>query len=86
MELLQDRQPNEAYLAAKPGEQYAVYFTYGGAVRLNLSQAKGAFTLKWISITEGTWWGKEQPLQGGRVVELTAPFKGGWVAAIVKKG
>jgi len=85
MELLQDRGPNEAYLAAKPGEHYAVYFTYGGAVRLDLSRAKGAFTLKWISITEGAWWGKEQTLPGGKVVDLAAPFKGGWVAALVKK-
>jgi hypothetical protein len=85
MELLQDRRPNEAYLAARPGESYAVYFTYGGAVRLDLAQAQGTFTLKWISITEGTWWGKEQTLEGGKAVELAAPFKGGWVAAIVKK-
>lgn len=85
MELLEDRRPNEAYLAAKPGEQYAVYFTYGGAVRLNRSDAKGTFTLRWISVTEGTWWGKEEPVEGGSVVKITAPFKGGWVAAIVKK-
>lgn len=82
MELLEDRRPNEAYLAAKPGEQYAIYFTYGGAVRLNLSDAKGPFALKWISVTEGTWWGKEETLEGGRVVEITAPFKGGWVAVV----
>ncbi|MCM8776463.1 MAG: hypothetical protein NC930_09000 [Candidatus Omnitrophica bacterium] len=85
MDFLEDRHPNEAYLAAKPGEQYVVYFTYGGSVRLNLADAKGTFARKWISVTEGNWWGKEEPIEGGSVVEIAAPFKGGWVAAIVKE-
>jgi len=85
MELLKDRNPNEAYLAAKPGEQYMLYFTYGGSVGLDLSDSKGTFTLKWISVTEGKWLGKEETIEGGNIVTITAPFKGGWVAAIVKK-
>ncbi|MBE0675474.1 MAG: hypothetical protein IH591_12505 [Bacteroidales bacterium] len=82
MELLKERQPNEAYLAAKPGEQYALYFTYGGSVGLDLSKTKGTFILRWISITEGTWV-KEEIIEGGSIVTITAPFKGGWVAAIL---
>jgi hypothetical protein len=48
MELLSDREPNEAYLAAAPGERYAVYFTNGGSVRLDLSNAPGHFNITWI--------------------------------------
>jgi hypothetical protein len=84
MELLKERSPNEAYLAAKPGEQYALYFTHGGTVDLDLSNAKGAFKIKWISCTEGLWF-KEGTIEGGKIVTITAPFKGGWVAAIVKQ-
>lgn len=84
MALLTDRQPNEAYLAAKPGELYALYFTYGGSVNLDLSAASGTFRLRWISGTEGEW-GKEAKLVGGSPVKITAPFKGGWVAAIVRE-
>jgi len=76
---------NEAYLAAKPGEQYVLYFTYGGAVSLDLSDTTGTFTLKWISVTEGMW-GKTKTIEGGSVVNVSAPHKGGWIAAIVKKG
>ena len=39
MELLSDRSPNEVYLAAKPRERYALYFTNGGSVSLDLTRA-----------------------------------------------
>jgi len=83
MELLRDRQPNEAYLAAKPGQQYALYFTFGGSVGLDLSNTSGTFTVRWISDTEGIW-GKEDKVEGGGIVTLTAPYKGGWIATITK--
>jgi hypothetical protein len=83
MELLVDRQPNEAYLAALPGEQYALYFTYGGSVGLDLTASPGSFAIRWISITEGVL-AREETIEGGEIVTLTAPFKGGWIAAITR--
>jgi hypothetical protein len=94
LELLSDREPNEAYLAAKPGERYAVYFTNGGSVRLDLSSAPGPFNITWISVAmgrtvESSQLGGYRPMdktiEGGRVVTLSAPYKGGWVAAIAKQ-
>ena len=85
MDLLRDREPNEAYLAAKHGEKYLLYFTYGGSLGLDLSDVPGNYTLRWIGLTEGLIWGKEENIKGGSVVKITAPFKGGWVAAITKK-
>jgi hypothetical protein len=94
MELLSDREPNEAYLAATPGERYAVYFTNGGSVRLDLSSAPGPFNITWISVAmgrtvESSQLGGYRPMdktvEGGRVVTLSAPYKGGWIAAIVKQ-
>jgi hypothetical protein len=82
MELLSDCLPNEAYLAAKPGEQYLLYFTYGGSVGLDLADIKGSFRIKWVSITEGRWLDKEEVIEGGTVAKVTAPHKGGWVAVI----
>jgi len=85
MELLSDRQTNEAYLAANIGETYVVYFTYGGSVNLDLSGTDGTFQLKWISITEGKWLNqKPQTIQSGGIVSLEAPFKGGWVALLIR--
>jgi len=94
MDLLSARESNEAYLAAKPGQAYALYFTDGGSVGLDLSDALGAFDVTWISVSMGistrTWETgryrlRKKTLQGGDVVTLSAPYKGGWVAALVKK-
>ena len=94
MDLLSDRSPNEAYLAARPGELYALYFTNGGSVTVDFSDAKGSFEVTWISVSNGivvqkSARGAYRPLtkeiQGGRLVTIGAPYKGGWVAAIVKK-
>lgn len=94
MELLSDRASNEAYLAAKPGQHYALYFTNGGSVGLDLSGAPGSFDVTWISvsmgiITQSSATGGYRPMkktiQGGGIVTMSAPYKGGWVVAIVKK-
>jgi len=94
MELLSERSPNEAYLAAKPGERYALYFTNGGSVSLDLTGAPGAFGITWISIAMGRTVESSQhggyrlmdkTIKGGSIVTLSAPYKGGWVAAIVKQ-
>ncbi|NQU24212.1 MAG: hypothetical protein HQ567_23265 [Candidatus Nealsonbacteria bacterium] len=83
-ELLTDREDDEAYLAARPGEAYALYFTDGGRVGLKLDDHAGPFQLRWISIATGEW-GKEKTIAGGATVTIVAPPKGGWVAAITKR-
>jgi hypothetical protein len=94
MGLLSDRASNEAYLAAKPGERYALYFTNGGSVGLDLSDAPGTFDVTWISVSMGVttdtsatggYRRMKKTMKGGGVVTISAPYKGGWVAAIVKK-
>lgn len=94
MDLLSERESNEAYLAAKPGKHYALYFTDGGSVGLDLSHAKDAFDVTWISVSMGiatrtsaTGGYRQTPktIQGGVVVTLSAPYQGGWVAALVRK-
>ena len=83
MELLSDRDTDEAYLAASPGEKYLLYFTDGGAVNLDLSGHPHKFDLRWIDISIGDW-GDQTSLAGGGRVEITAPGPAGWVAAIVR--
>ncbi|MBT3377405.1 MAG: hypothetical protein HN742_30710 [Lentisphaerae bacterium] len=94
MGLLSNRASNEAYLAAEPGRSYALYFTKGGSVGLDLSGATGSFNVTWISVSMGVttrtsraggYRLMDRTIQGGSVVTLSAPYKGGWVAAIVKK-
>ncbi len=82
-QLLTDRENNEAYLAAKPGQAYALYFTDGGSVRLNLKDAPGKLALHWIDIGTGEW-GKRGEIAGGDIVTIAPPGQGHWAAAIVK--
>ncbi|MFC2126315.1 hypothetical protein ACFLU5_16095 [Bacteroidota bacterium] len=81
--LLKNREVDEAYLSAKPGEKYALYFTDGGSVDLDLNGYKQSFKLKWLDLKTGDW-GEEMIIKGGEAVQISAPNKGGWLAAIVR--
>jgi hypothetical protein len=81
--LLRDREPNEAYLAANPGRAYALYFSDGGSVGLDLTGVSGHFEVHWINLGTGEW-GKRESLDGGGITKLSAPAKGHWAAAVLK--
>ena len=76
MDLLADVAENEAYLAAREGEQYLLYFTGGGAVRLDLRKHPVNFTLRWIRIEDSAW-GKTRRVKGGSFLSLQAPHTTG---------
>ena len=82
MDLLEGREEDEAYVAARPGEQYVLYFTDGGSVRLDLRGHRGPFHLSWVDVQTGDW-GADSYLTGGEAPIVVAPGKGPWVAAIV---
>ena len=82
-QLLGERTDNEAYLAADPGRAYALYFTDGGEVTLDMRDAAGAFSVRWIDISTGEW-GPEAKIEGGGSVKLAAPSAGHWAAAITR--
>jgi hypothetical protein len=79
--LLSDREQNEAYLAAAPGRAYLLYFPDGGSVGLDLNYVTGSFELRWVDIATGEWAGKDT-VRGGAVVNVKAPARGHWAAAI----
>jgi len=82
MDLLGDREENEAYLAATPGKAYLLYFTDGGTVKLDLKPAN--YRLHWINGTTGKAANiVEVPLAPSFTV--TAPSRGTWLAAILRK-
>jgi len=82
--LLSDRADNEAYLAAAPGRTYAMYFTDGGSVGLDLRKHPGRHMLRWIDIATGEWAGTSD-VAGGAVATIAAPKKGHWLAVIVRQ-
>jgi len=83
MDLIGDLTPDEAYLAADPGQRYILFFTDGGAVSLDLRQQTETLTLRWVNIQTGQW-GDSANVKGGKQVTLAAPGKGPWVAALVR--
>jgi len=81
--LLSDRAENEAYLAARPGRAYALYFTNGGSVGVDLRKHAGRFQLRWIDIATGQW-ARRATVDGGKIAKIAAPAKGHWLAAMVR--
>lgn len=80
-QLLSKRDDNEAYAASNKGTAYAVYFPAGGEVVLDLSDAKGPMTSRWINIETGEF-ETEGKLTGGKKTKLTAPDNKNWALAI----
>lgn len=83
--LLQDRDPDEAYATAKPGVACAVYFPAGGRVGLDLHAWAGRCTVQWISIARGVL-GPSQEVAGGGTVSLETPSAEPWAAVLTKAG
>ena len=81
MDLLSEREDNEAYVAADEGEKYIIYFTHGGAVDLDLKAYDKPFILNWVSVNSGEW-GVESTITGGNTETVAAPNQGGWFAVI----
>lgn len=82
-ELLSEREDNEAYVLAQPGEQYAVYFPDGGNVILNVSDAQGSLQLRWLNINTSKWLDTQYEEGGGSII-LQAPGSGHWAVVIQK--
>ena len=88
LDLLTNRQSDEAYLAADPGKAYILYFTKngGGSVGLKLDSYPGTtFQLHWINIGTGNW-GPTTILSGGSTATIDRPDDSThWVATIIRK-
>ena len=83
-ELLSEREENDAYCRALPGKAYAVYFTNGETMRLNLSAMTGTAQVQWLNVLQAEWT-NPVPIEVGNQVSLQAPAEGNWVALIVMK-
>lgn len=80
-ELLSEREANEAYCAANPGKEYAVYFTDGGEVLLDVSKSDGDLTVRWLDIMKSKWVAQTEAKGGGELL-LRCPSEGYWAALV----
>ena len=81
--LLQERETDEAYLASNANKDVVIYFPDGGQMVVDLSNFPGSYTLKWLNL-EGANWYSTKKIQGEKILELTTPFAGEWIAFIQK--
>ncbi|WP_158856493.1 putative collagen-binding domain-containing protein [Lunatibacter salilacus] len=84
MDLLSENEPNEAYLAAKEGEKYVLYFPHEGEVNLDLKKGTDDFELYWLDVANGEWISKELVSSGGKLT-LVPPIDTGSFVVILKK-
>lgn len=86
LDLLTDRESDEAYLAADPGRAYILYFTKNGAGSVGLKldgDSNVTYKLRWINVAMGNW-GPTASVAGGRTVTITRPTADvHWVATLV---
>ncbi len=80
-DLLFDREENEAYLLAIPGEQYAIYFPDRGSVGLAIENEATEFEYRWINLDQSEW-GESSTLTAGDDALFTTPADGHWVVLI----
>lgn len=84
-DLLSNREDNEAYVFANPGEEYAVYFPKGGSVDLDLravdkTDAK-TVTIRWLNIRHSRWTKKKEMTLTDSLT-LTAPTEAHWAVLV----
>ncbi len=82
MELLKNREENEAYCSSMEGEKYLIYFPGEGSVLLNLPEH--VYSTRWMNCESGEWLEKVVTIEGNRDTEINTPGKEGWIAVITK--
>ncbi len=90
LDLLRDREENEAYMLANPGVAYGILMTgsYGdGQVRLDTCDHPGAYALTWINLETGRAL-RAKTLHVTDHVRISMPAQGskyGWLAALTRE-
>ncbi|WP_373494679.1 hypothetical protein [Aquiflexum sp.] len=82
-DLLGDRDDNEAFFLAVPGQHYAIYFPQEGSVILSLPDRESVWNMRWINLDIAQW--EEATILSDTSSIITSPGKGHWVAVIKKK-
>lgn len=79
-ELLSEREENEAFCIARPGEKYAVFFPDGGDVQLRLN-GEERVKVEWLDASSSRWHRSEE-ISTGQILPLKAPSSGYWAVLV----
>lgn len=83
-DLIRTDYQNFAYLSAREGEAYVIYFTGNGKVSVDLGSNMDFFELVWIPV-ESAEWGKPGILEGTGWTEIQSEMTGSCFAVLTKK-
>ncbi len=81
MELLSERLPNEAYCRGIAGQGYALYFSDGGEIMLNLGSNKN-LSIEWVDVLNNSWSSPVSLDISEGKTKISTPAKGDWIAII----
>jgi hypothetical protein len=84
MDLLDIEGENKAYLSAREGESYIIYFIEPGTVKLDLSEWNQSFSIDWIPVGKADW-DMSGNITGGNRIELTSEYPGDAFAVLTIK-
>ena len=74
---------NDKYCLAKPGELYLVYLPSGGSTDIDLTAAKGVFTVEWFNPrTGGPLQNSGTTIAGGAKSTISSPGNEDWLAVL----
>jgi hypothetical protein len=80
LDLLENREPDSAWLLANPGIQYAVYFPFNASIDLRVDEGI-EFTIRWLDIENSTWL-EEETVEPGGTISLSTPRDSHWIAVV----
>lgn len=80
---LSGRENDEAYLSHIENKKYAVFFTDGGEVDLELPESENAWQIQWLDISKSSW-NQNQSIETHGTVRLAAPGDGMWIVIVSK--
>ncbi len=81
MDLLSNREENEAYLASNRKDKFLVYFPAGGSVDISVGEGSHTFDIHWIGVTPGEKRHTITTEAQGRIT-LETPDDSGWFAVV----
>ena len=81
LDLLKDREENEAYCRGIKGKEYLIYFTNGGEVAL---PETGSWQLRYINFSTAEWNPKSEQLVKNGILKIACPEKGNWGVHLIR--
>jgi hypothetical protein len=79
-DLLENREDNEAFCRAIPGNEYIIYFPAGGDIHLKLPDKTAEISIEWLPMLESKWSEKAILAMKENTLQIISPDSASWLA------